>query len=1347
MKHFFKFTLLVLLFFVSSCRQKENENIAVMTCSEISSEISNQAITCFGEDRFGYIWIGTARGLNRYNGANYHQYFNIDTQKSECNRIQVIFKDSRQQLWVGTKNGILRYNERDYFENIPIAGNDFDVMQIFEDKDGYIYINTTKQLLQYIPESNKFIQRLELKTGFSSELNIINPSHLCFVDSLNRIWVVGPSAINCYKGGSLSHLLSYKRNRMTHYYYSFLDKFGILWFTSGKKLELFDTRNRKLQPLPEAIEKHPLLPKTLILLIQPFRENSLLISTNKNGLFLYDRMKNKVIQQSENEFPFLPPSFDITTIFKDSRKNLWIGSVDQGYKVIYNYSRVFNTCIDLSNETKQESVIAVSNDKSYNYWVATQSNKLIIYNNKSRNKTIVDLHSFFPEDPYYQDKILSIIHDEDYTWILTSGAKILKCIYNKNKLIRVKTYNIQVKSYEIIEDKNKSIWIAATTGVYIIKKNTTSLEKIVSFPDKMSIKCKITLLATGEIFACLSNNKFYIINPDKKHIKTVDINKYVLGNQFSPNDVYTDSNGNVWIATADNGLYLYKVKTRQIEKIEGLFCNDIYSITQDSEGKIWAGTSRGLYKVDTKTFKSVGLYKYDGIGGNQFNEGAALTLYDNTLIFGGTHGLTMFNPKDIVASKKVSLLFEDLFVNNQIVKSGKNSCIEKSLAYNPKINLKYDQNFVNISFTAVDYSEYPRTRYSHKLEGFDNEWINSNENRSANYSKLPAGDYKFKVRITNLDNAIALTENNISIHIDRAPWVSIPAILLYFLIVMVLVWYIIHLYTTTKINRAKAIMANREKEHEVYINNMNQNFFTNISHEFRTPLTMISGPVSTLYKDNEISNENRQLLDVIHQGVERMLRLINQVLKFNQLDNDALRLNVAPVDIVQELISITDFFKSGAKQKGVNFKTYGLDISCTLLLDKDKFEDVIMNLLSNALKFTVKGNTINLWFEIISSEHLISLFQLEEKIFGYDYIKISVEDDGIGIPDDKLEVVFQRFTQLNETSRFSTGIGLYYVRRLIELHHGYIKAEKGRKKGACFSFILPLSAEAYSSSEISLVNTIEDKLPINKTEITTIKPKEYPSCGKYTILIVDDDLEILNYLKIILVENYKIISKSDAESAILAIEDEVPDLILSDVLMPGMDGFLFCKKIKESDAYSHIPFVLLTAKSMVNDQVEGLEIGANAYVTKPFEPAYLLALVKSQLRNRDLVRNTLGNATSADTISEDTLSPRDKVFMTALYDLMEKELSSVDLNINRMIDVFKMGRTKFFNKVKGLTGETPNTFFKTYKLNRAAELIIEGKYNLSEIADMTGFNTLSYFSVSFKKQFGVTPSEYNGRKI
>lgn len=1335
--------LLLTVLFVYGCQLPTKRNEDVMRCSNISSEISNQAITCFGEDKFGYIWIGTACGLNRYNGAIYHQYFNTNTLKSERNRIQVIFKDSRQQLWIGTKNGVLRYNEQDYFENIPITGNDFDVMQMFEDRDGRIYINTSRQLLQYIPKSNQFIPRLKLKIGVSPDFAIVDPSHSCFVDSLNRIWIVGPSTINCYKSGSFHLIFSYKRDRLTHYYYSFLDKFGILWFTSGTKLEQLDTRKKRLQPLPEAIVNDPILSKAIIILIQPYKKNSLLINTNKNGLFLYDKGK-KVIRQSENRFPFSLPSFDITTIFKDSRKNIWIGSADHGYKVIYGYSRFFNTDFVLSNATQQKSVIAVSYDKSGNYWIATQSNELIIYNSKSRNKTIVDLHSFFPEDPYFQDKIYSIIHDDNNTWILTSGGKVLKCVYRHNKLVRTHTYIIKSKTYEIIEDKNGTIWIGSANGIYRINKNSTLIKKVVSFPEKTPIKCKITLLATGDVFACLSNGRFYIINPNKKQITVMSFNKKVLGSQFTPNDLYTDSDGNVWIGTSDNGLYLYKVKTRQIQKIKRLLCNDIYSITQDLEGKIWIGTSQGLYKIDKKTFKSVGLYKYDGIGGNQFNGGAALTLYNNTLIFGGTHGLTMFNPQNIVTNKKVPLLFEDLFVNNRITEPGKSSCIEKSLAYKPKINLKYDQNYVNISFTAVDYREYPHIRYFYKLAGYDKDWIDSHENRSANYSNLPAGNYIFKVRITSLDNSTRLAENSISIHITRAPWLSIPALLLYFLLTFSLVWYVLHLYTTIKINRVKAIIASKEKEHEVYINKMNQNFFTNISHELRTSLTIISGPVSALYKVSEASG-SRPLLDIIHRGADRMLRLINQVLSFNQLDNDALRLNVAQIDVVRELINVTDFFKAGAKQKGVNLNVYGLETPCNMLLDKDKFEDVIMNLLSNAIKFTVKGNNINIQFQVVQGKQVVPIFPIEDKKLGYNFIKVSVEDDGIGIPSDKLEIIFQRFTQLDETNHFSTGIGLYYVRRLIELHHGYIKAEKREEKGACFSFILPISAEAYSSSENSLSH-VNDKVYFNNNDFVVEPPIESASSGKETILIVDDDLEISNYLKIMLEPYYRIINKYDAESAIQTIEGEVPDLILSDVLMPGMDGFQFCKIMKESDAFSHIPFVLLTAKSMINDQIEGLEFGANAYVIKPFEPAYLLALLKSQLRNRDLARNTLGNTTSADDISEETLSPRDKIFMNALYKLMETELSSADLNVNQMIEVFKMGRTKFFNKVKGLTGETPNIFFKTYKLNRAAELIIEGKYNLSEIADMTGFNTLSYFSVSFKKKFGVTPSEYKGVK-
>lgn len=1345
-----RITIQLLLFtaflFITGCKGEVKEATDVMKCTEISSEISNQAITCFGEDRYGYIWIGTARGLNRFNGQTYHQYLNKNPQKSERNQINVIYKDSRQQLWVGTQNGILRYNEQDYFENIPIFVGDNNIMQIVEDKEGRIYANTSRHLLEYIPDSDRFIPRLRLKKGFNADFGINDPSHLCYVDSLNRIWIVGPSAINCYHAGSLRQVFSLKRDRLTHYYYSFLDKNGKLWFTSGRKLELLDTRKRNLLPIPAVIRQHPVLSQALIMNIQEYRSNILLINTNNNGLFLFDELKNKIIHQSENEIPFTVPAFKITALFKDSRKNIWIGSVDQGYNVVYSYSRVFDPDMALFNATKNKSVSMVSVDTVGNYWISTQSGELIIYNSNTRNYTVVGLHLFFPDEPFFQDKVCSVVHDGSYTWLLTIGGKLLKCIYQNNRLEQLNKYIVQAESYDIAKDKNGVIWIAASNGVYIVKPGSVTPEKAVSLPDNYRIKSKLTLLPSGKVFLCFSSNLPYIIDPDQMTVRIVELNKEVFSNQYTPNDVYTDSEGDVWIGTADNGLYLYRTKTGAVEKIEGLFSNDVYSIIEDYQGKIWVGTSQGLIKLDKKTFQSVTLFKNDGIGGNQFNEGAVFAMSNHTLIFGGTHGLTMFKPENIIAKKKVSLLFEDLWVKNQLIKPEIDKEIDKSLAFKPKIRLKYNQNDINISFTAVDYSEFPRIRYFYKLEGYDNSWMDSHENRFANYSSLPAGRYTFKVRITSLDNTTVLAENSISLYIARAPWVSIPAIIFYLLLVLALVWYVVHLYTTIKINKAKAIIANKEKEHEIYINKMNQNFFTNISHEFRTPLTMIAGPVAALYKDKKLSAESRQLLEVVRQGVDRMLRLVNQVLSFNKLDNDALRLRVASVDVTHELVRLTDFFRPGARQKGVQLNTAGLEETWLTWLDKDKFEDVIMNILSNAIKFTTEGDQINLRLERLSGTEAGHIFPLKEKETDYDYIKVSVEDTGIGIPQDKLEVIFQRFTQLNEANRFSTGIGLYYVRRLIELHHGYIRAEQGREKGACFSFILPMSQEAYSTDEISLICEEDNAAYIQPDYHVQSSSDVVSSTGIYTILMVDDDLEISNYVKIILEPYYRIINKHDAESAIQAIEDEVPDLILSDVLMPGMDGFQFCRKIKENDSYSHIPFVLLTAKSMVDDQIEGLEIGANAYVTKPFEPAYLLALIKSQLRNRELARNVLGNATKADAIAEDALSPRDRAFMKALYELMEKELASPDLNVTRMIDVFKMGRTKFFNKVKGLTGETPNTFFKTYKLNRAAELIEEGKYNLSEIADMTGFNTLSYFSVSFKKKFNVVPSEYMGTR-
>jgi len=535
--------------------------------------------------------------------------------------------------------------------------------------------------------------------------------------------------------------------------------------------------------------------------------------------------------------------------------------------------------------------------------------------------------------------------------------------------------------------------------------------------------------------------------------------------------------------------------------------------------------------------------------------------------------------------------------------------------------------------------------------------------------------------------------------------------------------------------------AEQEKEQEQRLNKIQMNYFANVAHEFRTPLTMIAGPVSQLAASEGVRGQDRQLVGIIQRSSTWMLSLVNQLLDFNRIGNKKLQLKVAKGDIVAPLAGIADLFRFNAGSKGIELATYGLEDSFTMWADVDKVQKVVMNLMSNAMKFTPSGGRVTLAFDVVPRDEAAAAFPLTEADTDSQYAKISVSDTGCGIPEGQLEKIFERFYQAdNQGDTQGSGIGLFYARALAGLHHGYIKAANRPEGGAEFTVILPVSASSYTEDERSEIQPVYDiPVPTDEVPAGTVE-----TGSRKRIAVVDDDIDIANYVKVLLGQSYNVSVYFDAASALKGMQDEVPDLVVSDVVMPGMSGYELCEAIKGDLQLSHIPVILVTAKVAVENQVQGLGVGADAYVTKPFQPAYLLALVKSLLENREKLHRQLGSVTTTEEIAPEALSPRDAAFMKELYELMEKELANVDLDITRITELMKISRTKFYYKVKGLTGENPSVFFKRYKLNRAADLLKEGKHNMSEIAYMTGFNTLSHFSTSFKKQFGVPPSEYVG---
>jgi DNA-binding response OmpR family regulator len=470
---------------------------------------------------------------------------------------------------------------------------------------------------------------------------------------------------------------------------------------------------------------------------------------------------------------------------------------------------------------------------------------------------------------------------------------------------------------------------------------------------------------------------------------------------------------------------------------------------------------------------------------------------------------------------------------------------------------------------------------------------------------------------------------------------------------------------------------------------------------------------------------------------------VGQLLDFNRIGNKKLQLKVAEGDIVAPLSETADLFRFNAESKGIEFNTHGLEDSFTMWRDADKVTKITMNLLSNAMKFTPPGGKVALSFDVLPREEVVRDFPLTEADTDTQYAQIRVSDTGRGIPEDQLEKIFERFNQAGRGDAAGTGIGLYYSRALAELHHGYIHARNRDGGGAEFTLILPVSAASYSEDERTTDDPLRPRTPVAETAAPA-QPLPEDTEDKRRVVVVDDDIDVANYVKVLLSPYYQVLVHFDADSALKALEEEAPDLVISDVVMPGTSGYELCEAIKGNLQLSHIPVILVTAKVAVESQVQGLDKGADAYVTKPFNPSYLLALVKSLLENRDKLRQRLGSVTSTEDIEPEALSPRDNAFMKELYELMDKELANQELDINRITEMMRISRTKFYYKVKGLTGENPGVFFKRYKLNRAADLLKEGKYNMSEIAWMTGFNTLSHFSTSFKKQFGVPPSEYVG---
>ena len=1310
-------------------RDKDEEHGLV-----VARELSNSRVQCIEEDATGQLWIATFRGLNRYDGHAYHQYFSTDdTLGLPDNNVQGLLCDNRGRLWVATVNGVCLYTRRDCFKRIPMQTGNRNARKLLMDSKGRIFVYNGTEVLVYDELHNIFLPRITRTMTGQSWGDF-------FIDAADDILLTEPERLLIYAGDDFKLRHEIKQPEGVGFYYFAMLKNGLLLSSGNGTLSLFDTKARQMVPLSEEMERRLLAHGSVVQAACLLENNTILLNTSKNGLFEMNLLSHTLRGEGDAGFTIPVPDAYVTQIFQDSRKNIWLGTYDKGLFADYYYKEKFGGSDSYLNRViENSSVMAVAVDRQDNLWISTMSKGVFVYHCNSQKAEPVVIEGLPAGET--KNAVNHIFCDRDgLLWLSTSNI-VMKCRYDGQRLSILGQWPVPM-AMDFEQTDDGTVWVASsTTYIFGFRPGSSEPEAKQAFNVEYTFIPSLLKMNNGQMLI----SAFYqnITQMDSQtgkltQLEIPDMQKCIRRSVFIPTDMHQDKHGNVWIGTVSNGLLRYNPKTNDMTRIAGLSCSDVASIEEGRQGNLWISTMKGLNRLDLNSGRITSLYKADGLAGDEFMDRASCQLPNGSLVFGGTDGITMFDPADIDTLLHLPLMFSDLKIHNQLIRPSAEGPIDAMLDSCREVRLNHNENSFGISFTALDFGEYERVHYYYKLDGFDSEWIDAGNEHWANYANLPSGHYTLRVRTAdNTSDESAGDERSIDIVVESAPAYSWWAWLIYLVLGGLLASYLYQNARRLVKARRAARQAQMEKEQEKRVNAMNMSFFANIAHEFRTPLTMIAGPVGQLAKSASLDSEERSLLSVAQRSIQRMFKLVNQLMDFNKLENDTLRLSVEQIDVVEAMNNICDTFEFNMKEKGLTLNRFGMEDELLAWTDGDKLEKIVSNLLSNALKFTPQGGHID-----------VSLDVDEEKV------KVTIADTGKGIPEEHKENIFKRYYQLDNQTKaivnWGTGIGLYYSRRLAELHHGSLTAGNRKEgSGAVFTFIYPMTEQSYTEQERRPLegNGVADFRIVDKpTPVGT--QHQHPNTqqsedNRPTILVVDDDTEIINYMRLLFSQDYRLITCLDADTALEEMRAEEPNIVLSDVAMPGKDGYELCHEIKQDIQLSHIPVILVTAKITAENQVEGLNVGADAYVTKPFEPAVLSALIQSQLKNRERVRKLLTNATTMEDESvEEALSEQDKHFMEELYKLMEEELSNSELDVTRITKMLYISRTKLYYKIKGLTGETPSSFFRTYKLNRAAELLKSGKYTVSEIADKCGFSTQSHFAVVFKKQFGVTPTEY-----
>lgn len=1261
-------------------------------------------------DSEGYLWLGTGNGLFRYNGSSVKHYTEDNGAGLRNSFVSSILPDKDGCIWIGTGKGIQRL---DHGRIIPEDARYMDsVYQLAEMDAGRVLFSGTKGLyLHDKAEGTDTPAFVNEEAAYSEIIRVFG----------NRIWVSTT--------GETQKILVLDR--------SFNVIKEIVFGTGGRITDIVHQNNMVLvssswgiaaysedgTPLPVKDHlKRICQGKEVCVLTYDHKKNRFIVGIQNEGFYLWNAETDSP-EKIWDEEP-LTTTGRCQYTFSDNRLFL---SKNGGYfeTLSLDEERRSTEIPDLKTGEIILSFLNPANSGKETLFATNQGLYSFNINSETSKK--------IPLEGLEKGHQLSFVtyDSKGELWVKDDAGRILHMKPSGEGYVLTDSFPTDATFTTIWEwkdgricwlEEDKLQWVNPASGIR----------------DSLALPGEI-----GPFYSKGADGRFFfygyygVFSMEEWGIfQKFDIGKII------PSSCYPDAYGNLWVGDVNSGLYKYNIRTGETLHLgseDGLPGDVVRGIVGDYYNEIWVSTRNAIARISLSTDqitaikgqKERGLLYYMGC------EAAMDTPAGKKYLFGCGKTIDILTSYTKTEFKDPGLTLDDVTVSGKSVDVSGGS-----------LTLSHDQNWLTLYFSGMDFSGTAFLNYSYKLDGFDRDWSTPTKNVSASYSRIPRGRYTFRVRVQTPDGKWSPEEATLRIRKRPSFWDSVPMLCLYAGLFLLLVAIGFRQYRNSREMKFKSSVAKIEKTLSEKNYREKMAFFTNISHEYRTPLSLIYGPAKELERSAGIDQKSRRLVRLISENAARMMHLTEQVMNFNRLDSRLETLQVRPADVGTTILSVTDNFGYLLEEKQQRLHI-NIEEGLRAFMDTDKIEKILTNLLSNAIKYTPKGGHISLEAEMLSPRHVSELYG--ELPGGYDgeYAEIILSDDGIGIPEDQRKKIFERFHRLKEEVERGTipegfGIGLHYAMCLIHIHKGLMKVTPNTTAGSRFSFIFPAGKEAYGETEIWDGTPSNASLPIPGTDPATAENGEKPGPKKGLILIVEDNQDVRQYIASLLGETYRVRRAANGVEGWEALQEELPDAIVSDVMMPYKDGLTFCREVKEDDVYGSVPFILLTAKAEAEDKLNGLSCGADGYIPKPFDPEELrltlsnLLSRKEKLQKRLLEQLSLGS--QAEEEDQNALSPSEAAFMERLYKLMDENLDKETYSIKAMAEGMNMGYSSFYNKVKALVGVTPQNLLTAYRLNKAMELLKEGTLNVSEVSYRVGFATLQGFSKSFKNKFGINPS-------